>query len=523
MLKRKEFILGAAVGLTFAAAATAGGIIDWPAAGAQEQRAELRGGLVPASTAGAVLFQPPPGAPNSFADIIEQVSPAVVQIDVTTRVPRPTMRGFPNIPGLPFPFSVPQQPQGPGGEEGEPPTMEGAGSGSGFFISADGYIVTNNHVVENASEITVRLTDDRELTARIVGRDPETDLAVLKVEGGTFPFVEFETSAQPRVGDWVVALGNPFGLGGSATAGIVSARGRDIGEAYVDYIQIDAPINRGNSGGPTFDIYGRVIGVNTAIFSPTGVSVGIGFAIPADTAQRVTQQLMQGGSIQRGYLGVEIGTLTSDYREALGLSDDVQGAYVNSTTPGGPADQGGVQAGDIVVELDGQAVRNNTDLTRRVGQAAPGDTLRLTVLREGRRVQLSVRSGVRPSAAELNAQGADAEGAPRPGQPETPAGTAIEGLTVAPMTSALRERHSIPSGVNGLVITGVASGSTAATRGFAPGMVIVQADGRAISTVAEFRQAVQRVRETGRPGVLLLVRTPNGNRPVVLELDSDEE
>jgi len=401
--------------------------------------------------------------------------------------------------------------------------MEGAGSGSGFFISADGFIVTNNHVVANASEITVRLTDDRELTARIVGRDAETDLAVLKVDGGPFPFVEFETSAQPRVGDWVVALGNPFGLGGSATAGIVSARGRDIGEQYVDYIQIDAPINRGNSGGPTFDIYGRVIGVNTAIFSPTGVSVGIGFAIPADTAQRVTQQLMQDGSIQRGYLGVEIGTLTDDYREALGLADDVQGAYVNSTTPGGPAEQGGVQAGDIVVELNGQPVRNNTDLTRRVGQAAPGDTLRLTVLREGGRVQLSVRSGVRPSADELNAQAGDAGGAPRPGQAEAPAGTTIEGLTVAPMTAALRERHSIASGVNGLVITGVTSGSTAATRGFAPGMVIIQADGRAISTAAEFRQAVQRVRESGRPGVLLLVRTPNGNRPVVLELDGDEE
>lgn len=519
MLKRKEFILGAAVGLTFAAAATAGGIIDWPAAGAQE-RAEMRGGLVPASTAGAVLFQPPPGAPNSFADIIEQVSPAVVQIDVRTRVPRPSMRGFPNIPGLPFPFSVPQQPRG---ENEEEPMMEGAGSGSGFFISADGYIVTNNHVVENASEITVKLTDDRELTARIVGRDAETDLAVLKVDGGTFPFVQFETQAQPRVGDWVVALGNPFGLGGSATAGIVSARGRDIGEAYVDYIQIDAPINRGNSGGPTFDIYGRVIGVNTAIFSPTGVSVGIGFAIPADVAQRVTQQLMQGGSIQRGYLGVEIGNLTTEYREALGLGDDIQGAYVNSVTPGGPADRAGVQAGDIVVELNGQSIRNNTDLTRRVGQAAPGDTLRLTVLREGRRMQLNVRSGTRPSPSELNAQSDGGEAPERPGQPETPAGSTIEGLTVTPMTGALRERHSIPAGVNGLVITAVTANSIAATRGFQPGMVIVQADGRAVSTVADFRQAVDRVRQSGRPGVLLLVRTTQGNRPVVLELGGDEE
>ena len=520
MLKRKEFILGAAVGLTFAAAATAGGIIDWPAAGAQEQRAELRSGLVPASTAGAVLFQPPPGAPNSFADIIDQVSPAVVQIDVTTRVPRPSTRGFPNIPGLPFPFSVPQQPES---EDGEEPMMEGAGSGSGFFISADGFIVTNNHVVENASEITVRLTDDRELPARIVGRDPETDLAVLKVDGGTFPFVEFETSAQPRVGDWVVAVGNPFGLGGSATAGIVSARGRDIGEAYVDYIQIDAPINRGNSGGPTFDIYGRVIGVNTAIFSPTGVSVGIGFAIPADTAQRVTRQLMQGGSIQRGYLGVQIGTLLDDQREALGLDETVEGALVISVTPGGPAEDGDVRAGDIVVALNGEPITNNTELTRRVAQASPGDTLRLTVLREGRRMQLTVRSGARPSPDQLEAlDGGDSEEA-QPGPSEAPTGTAVEGLSVAPLTAPLRERYSVPGSVSGLVVTAVEAGTKAAQRGFQPGMVILQADGRAVSTAAEFRAAVDRVRQSGRPGVLLLVRTPNGNTPVVLELDGDGE
>lgn len=522
MLKRKEFILGAAVGLTFAAAATAGGIIDWPAAGAQGQRAELRSGLVPASTAGAVLFQPPPGAPNSFADIIEQVSPAVVQIDVKTRVPRPTLRGFPNIPGFPFPFGAPQQPQ-PEGEQGEQPMMEGAGSGSGFFISAAGHIVTNNHVIENASEIMVKLSDGRELPAQIVGRDPETDLAVLKVEGGTFPYVEFETNAQPRVGDWVVALGNPFGLGGSATAGIVSARGRDIGEQYVDYIQIDAPINRGNSGGPTFDIYGRVIGVNTAIFSPTGVSVGIGFAIPADVAERVTQQLMQGGSIQRGYLGVQIGTLTNDQREALGLSEDVEGAYVTSVTPGGPADEGGVRAGDIVTGLNGEAVRNNTDLTRRVAQAQPGAALRLTLLREGRPVQVTVRSGTRPSPDELNAMDGADPNAGRPGQSQAPAGTSVEGLTVTPLTPALRSRYSLPESVNGLVVTAVESGAVAAQRGFQPGMVILQADGRSVATTAEFKAAVDRVRESGRPGILLLIRTQQGNVPAVLPLNEGGE
>jgi serine protease Do len=518
MLKRKEFILGAAVGLTFAAAATAGGIIDWPAAGAQEQRAEMRGGLVPASTAGAVLFQPPPGAPNSFADIIDQVSPAVVQIDVTTRVPRPTMRGFPNIPGLPFPFSVPQQPES---EDGEAPMMEGAGSGSGFFISADGFIVTNNHVVANASEIIVRLSDDRELTARIVGRDELTDLAVLKVDGGNFPFVQFETQAQPRVGDWVVALGNPFGLGGSATAGIVSARGRDIGDQYVDFIQIDAPINRGNSGGPTFDIYGRVIGVNTAIFSPTGVSVGIGFAIPADVAQRVTQQLMQGGSIERGYLGVQIGTLTPDMREALGLDEAVTGAYVNDVTPGGPAAAAGLRAEDVVTEMNGEAVRNNTDLTRRVGQARAGDTLRLTILREGRRIQVNVRAGARPPEDQLNnpAPGEQNGNTERPAA----AGVVVEGLRVAPMSAALRQQYGIDPQINGLVILGAEAGSRAARMGFEPGMVIQSADRRAVTTVDELRAAVQRLRQAGRPSILLFVRTRQGNTPVVLPLEGDEE
>lgn len=522
MLKRKEFILGAAAGLAFAAAATAGGIIDWPEAGAQAQRAELHGGQVTrASTAGVAtaMFQPPPGAPNSFADIIEQVSPAVVQIDVRTRVPRPAMRGF-NIPGLPFPFPMPQQPEGEEGEE--PGMMEGAGSGSGFFISADGYIVTNNHVVANASEITVRLTDERELRAEIVGRDELTDLAVLKVEGTSFPFVQFETQAQPRVGDWVVALGNPFGLGGSATAGIVSARGRDIGDQYVDFIQIDAPINRGNSGGPTFDIYGRVIGVNTAIFSPTGVSVGIGFAIPADVAHRVTQQLMQGGSIERGYLGVQIDNLRDTYREALGLGSDVQGAYVVEVTPGGPAERGGVRVGDVIVQLNGERVRNNTDLTRRVGQARPGETLRLTIIREGRETQLNVRSGTRPSQAELNAEDGGSSGPSAP-QPETPAGQEIEGLTVTPLTAALRSRHSIPDNVNGLVITGAGADIPAAARRFLqPGVVIMQADGRPVASVADFRQAVDRVRQSGRPGILLLVRMPQGNVPVVLELDGGE-
>jgi len=245
--------------------------------------------LIRAST--APIFAPPPGAPLSFADIFDKVSPAVVSIDVTSKVdPRAAALG--RIPGLPFELQPKgrggqgqgqgqDQDQGQGQDDGGGDAPAAMSSGSGFFISADGYIVTNNHVVENAAEIKVILKDERELVGTIVGRDEATDLAVIKVEGRGFPFVDFENSAKPRVGDWVIAVGNPFGLGGTATAGIISAYGRDIGETFVNYIQIDAPINRGNSGGPTFDIYGRVIGVNTAIFSPSGGSVGIGFAIPA--------------------------------------------------------------------------------------------------------------------------------------------------------------------------------------------------------------------------------------------------
>ena len=250
MMKRKEFILGAAVGLVFAAAATAGGVIDWPGANA----AEAHGRLIPSAGASGLAFAPPQGAPLSFADIFDQEAPAVVQIDVETPIERPRGGMIP-IPGLPgFGFQAPETQQ-PDEEEEDAPTAQGAGSG--FFISADGFIVTNNHVVANATKITVKLSDGRELPGRLVGRDADTDLAVIKVEGSDFKFVSFEEAAEPRVGDWVIAVGNPFGLGGTATAGIVSARAREIGDSstpYTDYLQIDAAINRGNSGGPTFDI-----------------------------------------------------------------------------------------------------------------------------------------------------------------------------------------------------------------------------------------------------------------------------
>ncbi|MDE2487502.1 MAG: trypsin-like peptidase domain-containing protein, partial [Alphaproteobacteria bacterium] len=338
MTSKKTYLFGAIAGAGVMAAAVAGAGMRLPAAHADQ------GQVVKVST--APIFAPPPGAPMSFADIFEKVSPAVVSINVTSRVDPSLLRRIPGLEGLPFGLAPPggggdddqggSAPQGGRTPKGQPKLPTQQSSGSGFFISPDGYIVTNNHVVENAESIKVVLKDQRELDAHVVGRDEATDLAVIKVNGGPFPFVNFENSARPRVGDWVIAVGNPFGLGGTATAGIVSAYGRDIGETFVDYIQIDAPINRGNSGGPTFDIYGRVIGVNTAIFSPTGGSVGIGFAIPADVAEQVTGQLIRHGKIERGYIGATIQNFTTEMAEAQGMGDQ-KGAIVSDLVPGGPS------------------------------------------------------------------------------------------------------------------------------------------------------------------------------------------
>ncbi|MFN7129707.1 MAG: trypsin-like peptidase domain-containing protein [Brevundimonas sp.] len=510
MLKRKEFILGAAAGLTLAAAATAGGVINWPGAHADPQ-AVNRITPVPAN---GDSFSPPPGAPNSFANIFEQVAPAVVQIDVTVKVDQPQGGAF-QIPGLPFQF-VPPQGRGGEGEEAEPQTTQGAGSG--FFISQDGFIVTNNHVVADATEIKVKMSDGRELPARLIGRDEATDLAVIKVDGDNFKYVSFEETADPRVGDWVIAIGNPFGLGGTATAGIVSAKARDIGgreSPYTDFLQIDAAINRGNSGGPTFDIHGRVIGVNSAILSPTGSSVGIGFAIPAETAKRITTQLMRGEAIERGYLGVQISTPTAEELAALGLPENQKGALVSNVTADGPADRAGLRFSDLIVSLNGETIDTSTKLTRMVGSAKPGDVLRMEVLRDGRRQTITARSTKRPSETELNGQEGGGSGGEAPSA--TPGASAtVEGLTVAPLTPALRQRLGAPASVEGLAVTGVANGVDPR---LSQGVVIQQVQNTPVRTVEEFRNAVNAVRASGRPGAYLLIWARGaGNVPYVLEL-----
>jgi serine protease Do len=351
---KKGFLAGAAVGIGVAAVAAAGVGLQWPSAMAEGSQPVIRASTAP-------IFAPPPGAPLSFADIFAKVSPAVVSINVTSHVDLAKLqRESPDFGGLPF--AIPGGPPqgrgiGRGGQgQGEtspkaPKGPEVQASGSGFFISPDGYIVTNNHVIDGAESIKVVLTDKTELKATVVGHDEGTDLAVLKVEGKNHPFVTFATGAKPRVGDWVIAVGNPFNLGGTATAGIISAYGRDLQDsssAFVDYLQIDAPINRGNSGGPTFDVYGNVIGVNTAIYSPSGGSVGIGFAIPANIADQITKELMSGHKITRGYLGVTIQNVTEDISASLGLKPN-EGALVKDVVPGGPSDKAGIQQGDVVL------------------------------------------------------------------------------------------------------------------------------------------------------------------------------
>lgn len=482
---------------------------------------------------GAAMFAPPPGAPLSFADIFDRVSPAVVSINVTAVVDRRAL-------GLPD-FDDPQPKRGPGakgrGDEngqddpedqdggGDPNGAQAMASGSGFFISSDGYIVTNNHVVENAKDIKVVLPgkDQRELPARVIGRDEGTDLAVIKVEGKDFPYVSFENSARPRVGDWVIAVGNPFGLGGTATAGIISAYGRDIGEKFVDYIQIDAPINRGNSGGPTFDIYGRVIGINTAIFSPSGGSVGIGFAIPADLAYTITKQLMAGSKITRGYLGATIQDISPEIAESLG-KPDMKGALVDELVPGGPAAKAGVQAGDVVLSINGVSVHSATELTRQVASSHTGDTMRLAILRGGESLTVDVRSGLRPSEEELaKTQGAMEQGGD--GQDEGgSAHPAALGLVLTPLDANARRKLGLPDDLKGALVTDIDANSDAAAKGLKPGDVVIRVNERAVFNGAEVANEVAAARKAGRANVLLFVYHDHHQAAVAVKIvpDSDD-
>lgn len=459
------------------------------------------------SAAKEIVVAPPNGAPMSFADLIEKVNPAVVSITVKQKAdgaeaadesePGDVPRGFED-----FLRRLPQQ---------QAPRRAPTALGSGFFINEKGYIVTNHHVIDNASDISIRLSSGKEYSATLVGSDSPTDLAVIKIDkpDQNFPYVSFDLDSDLRVGDWVVAVGNPFGLEGTATAGIVSARGRkDVGagSSYVDFLQIDAPINRGNSGGPTFDLRGRVVGVNSAIFSPTGGSVGIGFAIPSETASEVVNALMNGGRVARGYLGVTVQGVDADMAKSLGLAT-AKGAMVLGVSDDSPAARAGIHQGDVILRIGEHEVEDYRDLTRRIGALPAGKDASFVVLRDGKQSNVAVRLIERPSEDKLASGGAGQRGGSDDRAAPPNAGEvrqAALGVAVRPATPAEREKLSLTSDKGGLIIAKIDADSALAEKGVQEGDVILAATSKVIRTPADLASAVDAANKAKRPILLLI-------------------
>jgi len=450
--------------------------------------------------------------PACFADIVEKVKPAVISVRVKVnasaqnssfqgQLPQGFERYFRRF-GEEMPDMMPQQRErGERGERG--PRQRTSGQGSGFFITADGFAVTNNHVVDQADEVEVQTDDGKTYSAKVIGTDPRTDLALIKVDGNNFPHAKLADRA-PRVGDWVLAVGNPFGLSSTVTAGIVSARGRDIGAGpYDDFLQIDAPVNKGNSGGPTFDTEGNVVGVNTAIYSPSGGSVGIAFAIPATTVDSVVKQLKDKGSVTRGWIGVSIQPMTKDIADSMGLKN-TDGALVAEPQPGAPAVKAGIKAGDVIVAVNGERIVNARELSRRIGSMAPGNAVKLTVLQGGSEKTVSVTLGELPAQAEARRGGGDEERNTRSNE------FSALGLQLAPASTVAG------SGSEGVVVTGVAQDGPAAERGFKTGDVILEVAGKPVSNPADIRKAIDDARKDNKRTVLMRVKSGDNTRFVAL-------
>ena len=450
--------------------------------------------------------------PPGFADLAERLLPAVVNISTTQMV---TTQGdgedFPDLqlpPGSPFEkfFKDFMEKQGKASPDGAPRKHKAQSLGSGFVIDPSGYIVTNNHVIQDADEITVILQDDTNLTAKLIGRDKKTDLALLKVESKKpLASVNWGDSDAIRVGDWILAIGNPFGLGGTVTTGIISARARDIQSGpYDDYLQTDAPINRGNSGGPMFDMDGNVIGINTAIFSPSGGSVGIGFAIPSSMAKGVIEQLRVSGHTKRGWLGVHIQVVTPEIAQSLGL-DTPHGALVASVSPDGPAAKAGVEPADVITGFDGKDVPDMHRLPRIVAETDTGKSVDMTVMRKGKEVTLHVKVG----ELEANDEAADEKDTKKTEETHVkPSGEKIDdlGFSVTPVTDATRKRYALSDSSNGLVVVSVAPNGIAADHGIDVGDVISEAGQQVLKSPKELNELAKHAKKDGKPLLLLVDR-----------------
>jgi serine protease Do len=451
-----------------------------------------------------------PQRPVGFADIVAKVKPAVISVrvkmDVGTQSSGLGDQENPFGPNSPFRFFFRRFGEnGPPGLRGQFPRRQFAtGQGSGFFISADGYAVTNNHVVDKAESVEVTTDDGKTHTAKVIGTDARTDLALIKVDGDNFPFVQLADQA-PRIGDWVLAVGNPFGLGGTVTAGIVSARGRDIGAGpYDDFIQIDAPVNKGNSGGPAFDVDGQVIGVNTAIFSPSGGSVGIAFAIPAETVKSVITQLREKGKVTRGWIGVQIQPVTADIADSLGMKDP-HGALVAEPQADSPAAKAGIKSGDVIVSLDGRPIPDARTLARRISAMAPGTAVKIGVFRNGKEELLSMTLGELPK--EVTARNTDHDHDSQQGTNIPPLG-----LSLAPAANVSG------AGTQGVVVTQVDPDGAAAAQGFKTGDVILDIGGESVNAPADVRRAIQDAKAGGKHTVLMRVKSEQGTHFVAVPL-----
>ncbi|AKR54754.1 serine peptidase [Youhaiella tibetensis] len=458
-------------------------------------------------TANAQISAPTIAAP-SFADLVAAVKPAVVSIQVEgEETTSQNIQG-----GRNFQFQIPDLPDdhplkrffdqfgNQFGQQGPATPRKYMAAGSGFVISADGYIVTNNHVVKNADKVTVIFDNGDEMSAKVIGTDEKTDVAVVKVDGKDLPFVEFAADTI-RVGDWVIAVGNPFGLGGTVTSGIVSARGRDIGgSSYGDFLQIDAAVNTGNSGGPAFDTSGKVVGMNTAIYSPNGGNVGIAFAIPASTIKPIVQQLIDKGSVTRGFLGVQIQDVTHDIANSVGLKN-AKGALVTEPSDGGPAQKAGINSGDIITAVDGTPIDNALALSRTIANKTPGTKVELSVWRNGKEDKVSVTLDTLKDQAAPTQQ-------EQPAQPEAPKPSSV-GITLVPN-----------SGGDGMLIQDIDPSSVAADKGFTVGDVILEVDNKKVSTVDEFEKAIQGVKDSGRGTALIKASRDGNTRFIGLPLDA---